>query len=169
MGPGKGVITVVVEVKVAAFGLLGVVVGAYVTSCSSEKVAMAQIQSQQKLATSEAAIKLIEYRSAPMADIYSAFSKFQSASFQAADDAARQLSVAAAVAAARIGGETGKLCRELSELSASYSTTSISIAAAAKFDLAGKIGGKISEVMTSFDLIQKPIFEKVLASDSTVR
>jgi hypothetical protein len=151
------------DVQVAVFGFVGVIFGAYIAAGSSEKVAMAQIESQQKLARSEAAIKLIEYRSAPMADIYAANSKLQSAEIDAMDAAANQLAVAAAIAAARIDGETGKLCRELSEAASSFANVSAKIALDLKIKRRGEIGAKIVEVMNSYNAIQKPLIDQVLA------
>ena len=152
------------EVQVAFFGVLGVAVGAYITAGSSEKVALAQIESQQKLATSEAALKLFEYRSAPMAEIYSANSKLQSAEIKDLDEAARQLSVAAAIAAARIDGETGRLCRELSEAASSFINTSIDISLDLKIKRQVEIAAKIVEVMSSYNAIQKPLVDQILAT-----
>lgn len=151
-----------VELKVAGFGLLGVIVGAYITSCSSEKVAMAQIQSQQKLAATEIALKLIEYRSAPMAEIYAANSKMQSSSYKEVNGAAKELSVAAAVAAARLGGETGDVCRELSSMASLYAITPMEDFEEIKSDQAGKLGAKVAEVMISFNKSQKSLFESVI-------
>ena len=55
-----------------------------------------------------------------MADIHSANSRLQSAKLETINEAAEQLSVAAAIAAARIDGEKGQLCGELNDVAANF-------------------------------------------------
>lgn len=151
------------DLQAAALGMAGVLVGAWITGASAERVAIAQLSGQRQLATSEAALKLLDYAASPMADIYAANSKLQQYDLKTMDDAARQLAVAAAIGAARIGGDVAGRCRELSESANQFGSIPVSFVQI-KVDRAGQIGRKVAELMDAYDKYRQSLQDKILTA-----
>jgi hypothetical protein len=149
------------EVQLAALSIAGVLIGAWITSSSAEKVANAQIFAQQQLARSEAAMKLIDYAASPMADVYAANIKLQQYDPATMDEAARQLAVAAAIGAARIGGNVANRCMNLSKAADKFGKIPLSDLKS-KTNAAGEIGVGVTELMHAYDDYRNNLQKEVL-------
>jgi len=145
----------------AVLGVAGVLVGAWIAASSAEKVAVAQIQSQRLLARSEAAMKMIDYTGTPIADIYAANIKLQQFDIATMNEAARQLAIAAAIGAARAGGEVGLRCMELSRSADLFGKIPLS-EVSMKSEAAGKMGRDVAELMVAYNTYRKSLQDDVL-------
>lgn len=146
-------------ILISLLGLAGSAMGSYFTAraASDSAIAAATVQTKaaRDTARSEAAIKIMEFRAAPMADVYVANSKLQAASYgNEMDGAAKQLAVAAASASARLDGKAGAICLEIAEKAnflASIPSEALSIKANARVTLAKRV----TELRQEFEIMQQ--------------
>lgn len=129
---------------------------------ASLKAATAQIEAARKSSRSEAAMKVMEFRSAPIGDVYVANSKLQAAASGAEmNAAARQLAVAASAAAARLDGKVGSLCMDIAD-KANYFAQISDSQLLAKADARGKLAAQVTELKYEFESMQRQIIDSVL-------
>jgi len=144
-----------IAVIAAGGAVVGAIAGAYVAGSYAKDAADAQAEAQREIMRSGAALKLMEYRSQPMGDIYSANSKLQVAEVgEEMDKAAVQLAMAAAIGAARIDGDAGKLCAEIQDLANDFSRTPYR-QVTVKIPQRGDLAAKVAELKHAFEKIQK--------------
>lgn len=93
-------------------GIFGSCLGAIVAGNYLADSNSAQLKAHRALAESEIAFKLMDFRAAPMAEIYSAVSKFDHGNLKgdAYYASLRELAEAAGAGAARLDGKAGDIC-----------------------------------------------------------
>jgi hypothetical protein len=103
-------------------GIVGSCLGALVAGSYAADAAKAQIDVQLKLLKSETALKLMEYRAEPMANLYSAISRFDNANLEGDElrASARGVAAAAASCAARLDGKASELCSHIEGVAADF-------------------------------------------------
>ena len=149
------------DLQPAGIGLVGILIGSAITGYYTERTATAQIHSQRELASAEAALKLLEYASVPMADIYAANRNMRSSELDENRKAALQLATAASIAAARIPGKTGQACRDLSESAATYAQIPALVAPDLMIAQSAIVSERVSAVINEYTKYQEELLKRV--------
>jgi hypothetical protein len=153
-------------ILISLLGLAGSAMGSFFTARAAAD--SAQIQSNASLvaatvqtnaardtARSEAAIKIMEFRAAPMADLYVANSKLQAANYgEDMNSAAKQLATAAASASARLDGKAGSICLDIAE-KAIFFANAPDEAFSIKADARGRLAKQVTELRQEFEIMQR--------------
>lgn len=151
---------------ISFIGLAGSAVGSYFTAkaaadaahiqgSASLVAATVQTNAARDTARAEAAIKVMEFRAAPMAEVYIANSKLQAAKFgDEMNAAAKQLAIAAASASARLDGKAGGICMDIADRANFFAGTPDE-ALSIKADTRGKLATQVIELRQEFESMQR--------------